>query len=49
MKCIHRHLCPEWDYLEIDVTDKEYEACLCECNRTIKNEGDDDDEYNQTN
>ncbi len=31
MKCTHRHLCPEWDYMEIDTTDKEYQACICEC------------------
>lgn len=24
-----KHCCPEWDYLEIDETMPEWEACLC--------------------
>jgi len=27
--CIHRHACPDWDYLVITDGDPEYECCLC--------------------
>lgn len=27
--CVHRHACPDWDYLVIDDSDPEYEMCLC--------------------
>lgn len=25
----YRHFCKEWDFLEIDQDDPEYEACIC--------------------
>ena len=31
MKCTHPHWCPNWDYLLIDSSMIEFEACLCEC------------------
>ena len=27
------HLCPEWDYLFIEPSDPEWEACLCHMSR----------------
>jgi hypothetical protein len=26
----YKHCCPEWDFMEIDDTMDEFEACLCE-------------------
>ena len=28
-----RHWCPDWDYLPIDETCDEFEACTCKLNR----------------
>lgn len=29
LKGEHKHFCPDWDYMAIDETCPEYEACCC--------------------
>lgn len=30
LKGVKRHFCPDWDYMAIDETTPEWEACLCD-------------------
>lgn len=30
LKGVHKHYCPDWDYMAIDETCVEFESCLCD-------------------
>lgn len=36
LKGVKKHFCPEWDYMAIDETCPEFEACSCKGYETYK-------------